>query len=82
MDKYVKPTLKQKFARNKRDVHKVCGTCKWWNYTDEIESDFPIGECRRYPPTAKVASNDSESVSFCEIKTFDDYWCGEYHERF
>ena len=78
-----RPTItnEQRFARSKHDTWNECGRCRWWKYTDEEVSDFPIGECRRYPPTAKIDADETDKVSFVEIKTFDDHWCGEFAER-
>ncbi len=55
------------------EVKETCQECKFWvsSSTDRL-----AGECRRYPPTAKV-HYDWEHSYFEIVTTFEDF-CGEF----
>jgi len=60
---------------------KFCGSCKFWNCTDEPTDDNPNpeGECRRYAPRILSGSGAGWSDTLYPPTAMMD-WCGEHEE--
>ena len=50
----------------------VCRNCFY--YIEKSEGGYPVGFCRRYPPSVQGITFDTPPV------TSGDSWCGEHKE--
>ena len=48
-----------------------------WN----IEGDFDIAECHRFPPTFCKGIMTQDDYGVFPVVFVDEYWCGEWHAK-
>ena len=61
------------------ELHERCANCRWWSRVNWCLPDgYPLGECRRYPPTRR----DEQAVLARHWpETKDRDWCGEFDQK-
>lgn len=59
---------------------KVCGSCRFWDFSNARETDKK-GACRRHAPLPTVVAHDNETMGqvfalWPDTNSYD--WCGEW----